>query len=466
MGDHSWEDPLREHGSLHSWELESPMDMGSMSDVSEQEDAMEPEDIFIQHCTEMLLLRDLNATQFAHLMYYAGNAGLGKSRKLGMPPGKPSGHYSRKVRRHIGRHEDRKEMYLLPTTCFYQAALARAERHVPVFVPHEQLYSDAVSEEMRTRLREAITNEELPRSYYEHPLVRQYNTMEDPMLPLNVYMDGVPYSHTDSVIGIFIENFISGQRYAIGVIRKKLLCRCGCRGFCSINAILSFVAWSFRCMRDGYFPSRRHDETPWVESDHLRAEWSGEPMFRAILLYVKSDWAELSSTVGFPSWNDGVRPCPCCNASGDRLYDHEGSSATAFPHRENKEGEYAESCARCEIIKDMAREERMEVLQRGDLAYDRKTDGSRGRALGRNIDEWELAKNDRIEPSVDLPDPGQFENRPGTIRITWWRPSRETMARHRCPLFSEAVWRIFDTNVFKPPNSSHEELSWGLGLDG
>ena len=59
--------------------------------------------------------------------------------------------------------------------------------------------------------------------------------------------------------------------------------------------------------------------------------------FHAILLFTKLDWMEMAATVGFPTWSDGMRPCPKCNVFGDGIRNHRGASSAAFPFRENEE---------------------------------------------------------------------------------------------------------------------------------
>ena len=89
--------------------------------------------------------------------------------------------------------------------------MSRVVRSLPVLVPHELVDRDA-SPALRTQLREAIDHGELPPAYVHHPVVVAHGSMDDPVLPLPIYLDGVPYSVNDSVVGIWIVNNISGDR--------------------------------------------------------------------------------------------------------------------------------------------------------------------------------------------------------------------------------------------------------------
>lgn len=64
-----------------------------------------------------------------------------------------------------------------------------------------------------------------------------------------------------------------------------------------------------------------------------------------------------------------------------------------------------------------------------------------------------LQKDDRLEPSADLPDIACFETLDLSTpkRVIFWRTSRETLSRHRNPLFSVqlgiTVWRSLTSDL-------------------
>ena len=68
-----------------------------------------------------------------------------------------------------------------------------------------------------------------------------------------------PYSHVDSTIGFWIVNMITERRYLACCMRKKMLCRCGCRGWCSLFEVFTFLRWCFESLAKKVFPVGRHD---------------------------------------------------------------------------------------------------------------------------------------------------------------------------------------------------------------
>ena len=54
--------------------------------------------------------------------------------------------------------------------------------------------------------------------------------------------------------------------------------------------------------------------------------------------------------------------------------------------------------------------------------------------------ELGLVRGDRVENTMITPDIADLgKSRQFPVEITFWRPSLETSARHRCPLFSYAT---------------------------
>ena len=79
--------------------------------------------------------------------------------------------------------------------------------------------------------------------------------------------------------------------------------------------------WSIEALASGYLPERRRDGAPWRASGTHPARLSGQRMgMRSACIYVKGDWAEYASTLGFPSWSDGLWPCVECSAFGAAVY--------------------------------------------------------------------------------------------------------------------------------------------------
>ena len=117
------------------------------------------------------------------------------------------------------------------------------------------------------------------------------------------------------------------------IVRKRIVCQCGCRGWCTYYTVCVFVEWCLRCLADGVFPSTRHDGAPFLpDSDSERAQLAGTRMKkRAACIQIRGDWAKFCERLGFPTWQSSYRPCFCCAASRASLYDATGASVFSCP---------------------------------------------------------------------------------------------------------------------------------------
>jgi hypothetical protein len=320
--------------------------------------------------------------------------------------------------------------------------LGRAKHSFAMLVPTEEIKSEFdATPDFGEQLQAAITEHRLPLAYDNHIVVRNSAT---PVSPFSLFMDGVPYSNTDSVIGVWLVNLITRRRHLIGSLRSHLLCVCGCKGWCTFFSVFQFLSVQFALMAAGKHMSARHDEKPWnLPMDRMRAALaaSGELLqFVCCILWIQGDWAEYAKSLGLPTWQDLVRPCFGCNGWGEMLQRIGGASPMTLPARSIDDDDYFEACAMCEFSVELSQHQRDLIAER--LLYDKRPDGSRGRALNANVDVTapKLLQGDRLEPSPTLLDVSDFEAIVTfPVRATFWRPSHETMTRHRNPIFQREL---------------------------
>ena len=156
------------------------------------------------------------------------------------------------------------------------------------------------------------------------------------------------------------------------------------------------------------------------------------------IIRIKGDWVGFCDYLGLPTWQSNLRPCLCCAGSGEELFLPEGVSVLDLPFHVNTDAEYAAAAARCEIwvqLTDMTRGRLVEAL-----AYDKRQDGSLGRALTTIVPGVsELRVGDRLEPNEQLRDVGKLEDTATPAWAVFWRRSMDTICLHRSPLWDEAI---------------------------
>ena len=382
----------------------------------------------------------MTARHFCIICYYCGRAGLGQMfSNYGLRPGAESGHYQRKLDGLLGFTTMQSKLYALTTYGVRKDTIGRAAQTLLVRPVHEQLQAEIEADPAQGDALDAMkASGKLPPAYHEHCVVQR--NADERVWPVALYMDGVPYSITDSVLAVWLVNAVSGKRHLCALVRKRQACRCGCRGWCTYFVLLKYLHWCLQALARKVHPSSRHDGSAWGDADGHHALLAGEAMFaRAAMVWLKGDWAELCSRLGFPTWSHAMRPCLCCNGSGDRLYDPRGVSTMSTPWVANGDEDYERACARCEIVVVIpSAEVHARLVSR--LQYMKQQ--GKGRVLRADVEGLPMLRQwDRLEPSDSLYDIGEgFDNLtrfPATV--IFWRPDEETLCTHRCPLFDSAI---------------------------
>ena len=377
----------------------------------------------------------ISATDCTTSMWWAAKAGVQEASAYAMSPTSQSGHCSRKLKDALG-YSGSPDLYEFEVPGHQKHQLSRTRHTVWCMPFHEQLASDLnESTGWRTKLLELRRDRALPPVYWDHPVVVKYP--DRLVLPIAIYLDAVPFTQNDSVLGWWVVNLVTSARFLWGVMQKSHVCSCGCRGWCSFYVFFQVASWSLRACADAVMPSARHDGSLWGKTDSKRKDLSGVELTVPIAcLYIKGDWSEFSSTLGLPTWQSGSRPCFLCNASGIDMYTAPGNNEDSLRWDENGPADYKDSCRRCVrpvTVPDQAA--KSDIFRH--LRYDKRQSGSRGQALMSGLSHLGLEPGDRLEPSPVLPDVGDFEQLPTPCTITFWRPSAENISRHDNPMMQE-----------------------------
>ena len=396
-----------------------------------------PSEELISYLLELHDERVLNARQTCRLLRLAGESGVPGASRYGFRDGAPSGHYSRKMGNSLG--DDSSEFYDVDVPVYAKHSANRSIRTFKFYPPHECVADDITFSASLFQLREMRASNQLPPSYYSHKVVREAGAGVD-VMPYAVYLDGVPYSQVDSITGFWLVHLVTDARFCFCLFRKRLSCLCGCRGWCSFHAILSWINWSLTALTEGLVcPLMRHDGQCWRENDSVRKLSAGVRIaVRAAILFIKGDWMEYATSLGLPTWRDGIRPCFACNETPQGMYDYSKVSDAGMSSRLNQLGDYDAACARCELHVTLQPDQR-DMLSK-ILRFDKRDDGNHGRCLIEDVHCLGLREGDRLEPSIGLMDVHRFETVDVfPLSVCFWRSANESMSRRRNPLFNSVL---------------------------
>ena len=253
----------------------------------------------------------------------------------------------------------------------------------------------------------------------------------------------MPYSLTDSVVGIWLVNLLSRQRHPMCIVRKRIVCQGGCGEWYAYYTVCVFVEWCLRCLADVVFPSTKHDGAPFLpDSDSERAQLGGTHIKkRAACIQIRGDCAEFCERLGFPTWQSSYRPCFCCTVPRADLHDATGANVFSSPHLLNDDVDYQWACERCELLVRVTQDQHRRLCLL--LRYDKRQKGARGLSLAALVSELKLKAGDRLAPCSGLPDVGAFFRissfPPEGVPLLRWRAENETLCLRRCPLFKRAI---------------------------
>ena len=396
-----------------------------------------------QHLLVLFAQKKLSAKDFAIACHWCSEARVPGAEfgKYAAAPGQSSnGKYQRQLDRALPPFGP---LYWVNTPLNNRRTSARETKLVPTNPLHE-----AIAREVRANpdLLAEVARREWPPAYWAHPVVRQAQAAGDSLpVPVVLYLDGVRFSaplagRTDSVLGFWGYTATTQRRHFLASLRSQDLCRCGCGGWCIIFPIMLTLSWSLRAVATGLRPQRRHDGA-WAPDDafgQLASVLGNEFGFKAILLWVKGDWSEVSHTLGLPAVTSHHNPCPFCTLRQPEL--HERYRLLSLPPRTQG---YGEACRSREVEVTINSEEERAAMVRS-LKFMKSRLGH-GRvltttvALGGGV---VLQPGHRLEPSPTMPDCMLLDHAALPVTVVLWRPrldfSRRSMdaSHHRNPLFT------------------------------
>jgi hypothetical protein len=136
---------------------------------------------------------------------------------------------------------------------------------------------------------------------------------------IGLWGDSAPSTKKESLY-LLLFTVLNGefrQRFWITCFNKTQVCRCGCFGRCTFEAVFNVVAWSFRALLVGEYPAFDHTGTPFAK-DSYRGRLAGRKLkIYGACIAKYGDWAWFKQALGLRGWQ-GEGPkgkiCWMCNA--------------------------------------------------------------------------------------------------------------------------------------------------------
>eukprot|EP00971_Amphidinium_carterae_P336023 6472156-Amphidinium_carterae.1 len=283
---------------------------------------------------------------------------------------------------------------------------------IKIILPHEALLRTLKGIDVE----KALEAWEKPLAYQENAVVcREQGKGGRCVVPYSLFMDGVEYSNSDSMLVVSLTNLLNNEVVVLACIRKRLLCGsktgCGCQHYCSLYHLFKTLNWSMRALAFGEHPTERSclqlcpelllDSGCWRFADMWLEEVAGQSMsVCGCCLELRTDWSELASGLGVCQWNHRDFPCPLCTDTKDNMYTLLGNKDA--PRTLKKEGGYEEEVVTAEVA--VALSDASWSMVKSCLKQDARKKGNHGLVLGFPLPGLGLAKHDRLEPCHECQD--------------------------------------------------------------
>lgn len=438
---HPWE----LYDVTHAWDDDSYAGWGESDSEGDREPtAGECGELLAAMLIDLRLKGKLSSKHCCVLAYHASRAGAsGPCSKFAMPPNSQSGHFQRKLDKYLETANATAHSYHLDVPGHSKHEAARCVHKLPVIPPHEALDREVLeSPTLARELVESCEKSEWAANYLGHPVVQRHPPGS--VYPLVLYLDGVPFTKHDGFLAFWIYNLISNKRHLLAILRKSDMCACGCKRWCSLQPIYSWLHWSLAALGNGIMPSHRHDGSAFGADEDHRSLLAGSTIAKGAIVMIKGDWAEFALSLGFPTWAHATHPCPFCVCRKSQMFIADNLSPISFPFPLKTHEGYLEACRVAEhwvLVTEVDRAALLVILR-----YDKRDDGSRGRALIENYPPLFLEKGDRLEPSMSLNDVAQFESLGNLPQmVLFWKLRTQTWAHHRNPLFAGDIGVSIDS---------------------
>ena len=266
--------------------------------------------------------------------------------ELALRPGLHSSRYNEHVKRVLGLGGESETVQHIETPISDVTDGSRTTFKMPVIPPHEELNKEMSEHpELATKLQKMVDEDELPDIVTQHPVFRSSGGKAQ---PIAIYVDGVPTTSRDGVIGFWFYFMLSEKRHLVCTQLKSKLCKCGCRGWCTLFVLLLWMHWSVSAMALG--------ENPYVDfigqpfTDPIRLALVGKKLlFIGAVCAIKGDWSEFCQTFAFANWRTNLSPCLHCWATKANYLDDSTFGMDSQVWDPFTMDDYNEACRQSEI---------------------------------------------------------------------------------------------------------------------
>ena len=215
-------------------------------------------------------------------------------------------------------------LYHANITCWDRKTMKPKKKQVAFLLPHEIVASLANASDMAS----LCDCSNMDGEDKDHLLKWKAKLNTESVVPLGLWIDGTPcnFDRSESLESVCL-NFPGSaanrtMRIPVTAITKRHLLKQQ-----SFDEILEVVAWSFRCLSEGKYPTCRHDGSDFNKWDAKRKRLASNPLGACgLLVQARGDWKMYKDTFRLPGWQDKGNCCYRCKVDKEGI---KNASSTA-----------------------------------------------------------------------------------------------------------------------------------------
>ena len=261
----------------------------------------------------------LEAIDIATIAWKATRAGAGGVSDLSVDPTMMGANHCRKIRIALGlRSVADHVLFGFQIPMWDMATGSRQMRELLVQLPHEALARDFLNNSKSYWKARADADWINVPNFLEHPVTQQFGANE--CWPCGYYTDKVKLGNASFYRGS-VKCTVMRSAITCWVIKCADMCRCGCNGACTIDAIQMEMNHSLNCLQKGIFMESRFGNKPFRSTETRRAKRAGTQMhFRGVVNEYRADLPERCAMSKVKSHN-GYYGCLECHETSDKVHD-------------------------------------------------------------------------------------------------------------------------------------------------
>ena len=360
----------------------------------------------------------LDNMDLATIAWKATQAGARGVQDLAVNPVVKGDNHARAVRSALGLNSVKDEvLYTCRVPVWDVTTASRVVKDMLVKLPHETIARDFYNNrDAYIKARSDPDNIEVP-AFLDHPVTHMYG--RDHCWPIGYYTDKVKLGNESFYRGS-VKCTVMRSSISVWLLKCSELCRCGCNGLCTMDALQMEMNWSFNSLQMDTFMEARFDNQPWLPGETSRKNRAGKSIgFRGVVNEYRADLPERCAAARVKT-QGGRQCCLSCLATASSLHDRVAEvSITSVPWENRTHNTFMQEVVSHLVgVNIRSPEEKRELVAalvwHTEYPHGRRVIGSKG-------SRWGLATNDQLIVSDAIRNPHDLESLTPPFKVFFFR---------------------------------------------